>query len=60
MLDRGETWRYSASYKLARPNLENGGDILATVSGAGRAGDRSAADERELAMPVPTLQGIER
>ena len=60
VLDRGETWRYTASYKLARPNLENGGDILATVSGAGRAGDRSAANERELAMPVPTLQGIER
>lgn len=60
ILDRGETWRYTARYVLQRANLETGGAIVASAVATGRAGESTASARDDLETAVPRLQGVER
>ncbi|MCI5076295.1 hypothetical protein [Oricola sp.] len=58
ILDRGEIWRYSASYRLTRANAEIGGEIAAEANATAKGAGRSVSDRQVTAFVMPPLQGI--
>ncbi|MFZ2100725.1 MAG: hypothetical protein WAU86_09200 [Oricola sp.] len=59
ILDRGETWRFEARYRLAIGNLEQRAPLIATVAASGEATGKPVADRSQARVALPPLQGIE-